>query len=111
MSREQWGHGYYQGIKDAKNGTIGTYSEKARDCADRIFLAMNEYENLTQDRSLKTLNEVKDIFVKSKFYKKDETKIIHSAFNYIWKHSLSEGYIGGEDGRYLDYDYDVLILI
>jgi len=110
MSQKQWGHGYYQGIMDYKNGTIGTYFEKAQDCADRIIRAMEEYENLKGDRGVKTLSEAKNIFVLSEHYKCDSAKTIHAAFNYIWKECQDRGWtVGGEDGRFLDYEHDCLI--
>lgn len=110
MSREQWGSGYWRGIEDARRGNYGSYSEKAKQCADSIILSIIDYEEKKDDREVKTLNQIINIFVLSEFYGGEDRKAIHSAFNYIWHEQPYGFYIGGDNGGQLDYKNDCLIV-
>lgn len=111
MSREQWAHGYWSGVKDAKNGLAGTYSEKARKCADSIILSIMDYEEEKGDYAVKSLNRIINIFRLSKFYSGEDRSTIRSALNYIWRTEPYGCYVAGEGGNCLDYGNDCLIVV
>lgn len=81
MSQEQWGHGYWQGVRDAINGTVRTSVK------DRVFLW---YLLMTKRNALK--KEDKSLFAVSDLYTfisiagLDAEEYTREVYNYVYYH-------------------------
>lgn len=87
MSREQWGHGYWQGVRDVTNGKVrSTVKEWAYFCCLQMRIS-NSHKAI--DR---TLFPVRELFIMLEFAEVDAKKITKDVYEYVLNHG--EGFGG-----------------
>ena len=104
MSRQQWGHGYYQAIKDIEDGTLKVNNDVEKLSTILICTMCNINRNVLHDKSLFS---VKDLLLHSEVAGIPQ-EFIHKSYNFIMANEPYGCYVSGENGKDWLYDYFVL---
>lgn len=107
MSREQWGHGFWNGVRQKEAGMVSSdddYESIKCRLAYKILLSAHSIKG----RQPRRIRYVICDYFKSDYYDAESEREIVSALWYITENQLCNCYIGGSDGDNIDYQNDYL---
>ena len=105
MSREQWGHGYWKGVKDAKEGKVIQKDEIEK--LSKVFVCVMCNFNRTKACD-KTLFSVRELYIFATTIVGLSEELIHEVYNYILHYTPYGCYVSGDLNDDWMKDYFVL---
>ena len=107
MSREQWGHGYRQGVRDAEIGHVRKSADLKKFAEDALVMMWKWNQKKINDRSLFPVNAFKS-YLALFGDNMNEKGLWKDIYDYILYNEPFGCYVSGPSNKSIDEDFFVV---